>query len=97
MNHSQSLQYNGWRPIFSLAWAQNKNTAQFALHRLYLVFCLLCCLNSKLQIDINVVAVRGPARGGAGQQGRGGGRGGGPHLPVLLAPHLLHRCHLQVL
>ena len=46
---------------------------------------------------INFVAVRRPARGGAGQQIWGGCRRGSSHLPVLLPPHLLYRRHLQVL
>ena len=54
MNHSQSLQYNGWLPIFSWPRAQNKNTAQFALHRLDPVFCLLCCFYSELQRHISI-------------------------------------------
>ena len=58
MNHSQSLQNNGWLPIFRWPRAQNKNTAQFDFTdwTQYLAFCAVfphfksyCCSTQTCQ------------------------------------------------
>ena len=51
MNHSQSLQYNGWFHIFPWPQAKNKNTGQLTVQRLDPIFALCSCfLGQEIEI-----------------------------------------------